>query len=211
VTGANKADRHLRHVDLARDARVTAFHDLSVAREGDRCPRCAGTLHVKRGIEVGHVFKLGTKYSECFHACYLDAAGQEHVMIMGCYGIGVTRTLQAVIEQSHDDNGIVWPVAVAPFKVALLVLNAQHAASVAVADDLEKALDAAGVTVLYDDRDERPGVKFKDADLLGLPLRVVVSERSLAQNQVEIKRRTESVKTLIPVAGATERIRNLLV
>jgi prolyl-tRNA synthetase len=206
VTGANKTDTHLRHVDLARDARIEAFHDLAVAREGDPCPRCAGRLSAKRGIEVGHVFKLGTKYSTSFGACYLDEAGQEHVAIMGCYGIGVTRTLQAVIEQTHDADGLIWPDAIAPYTVALLVLNMNHAASVQQAETLYADLQRAGVEVFYDDRDERPGVKFKDADLLGFPLRVVISERTLAGGNVEVKRRTGTEKILVPQGEAVQRI-----
>ena len=131
-------------------------------------------------------------------------------MVMGCYGIGVTRTLQSIIEQSHDENGIIWPVTVAPYQVALLPLNMQHGASVNVADQLEKELQHADLPAFYDDRDERPGVKFKDADLLGFPVRVVVSERSLAQGQVEIKRRTEKEKTMVPVTDAVQYLRKLL-
>ncbi len=210
ITGANRADTHLQGVDLTRDVTFTAFADLAICREGDGCPRCAGTLHEKRGIEVGHVFKLGTKYSECFKATYLDPNGKEQVMIMGCYGIGVTRTLQAVIEQSHDAQGIIWPASIAPYQIAILPLNISHAESLKTAESLMTTLEAQGFSVILDDRDERPGFKFKDADLLGFPLRVVVSERSLAAGQVEIKRRGVDEKVMVSCAEASQKIVELL-
>ena len=210
ATGANAADTHLVDVDLARDASGIAYHDLTIAREGDGCPRCEGTLREKRGIEVGHVFKLGTKYSQILDASYLDAAGQKHTMIMGCYGIGVTRTLQAIIEQSHDDGGIVWPMSVAPCQVAVLPLNSQHEESMRVAESLAAALEQAGIDVLLDDRDERAGVKLKDADLIGVPVRVVVSERSLADGKIELKLRTEKKASLVPVGEAANSIGSLV-
>ncbi len=201
ITGANRKDAHLVNVDLERDAHVAKYVDVTLAKGGDGCPRCAGgTLQEKRGIEVGHVFKLGTKYSEKLGATYLDAEGKQHPAVMGCYGIGVTRTLQAVIEQSHDDDGIIWPPAVAPYSVEVLVINAQHAESLRVAGEVTAALENAGIDVLFDDRDERPGVKFKDADLLGIPIRINVGERSLAKGGVEIKlRKTKEMRTA-PVA-----------
>ena len=204
ITGANQRDAHLVNVDLERDAKVAGFVDVTFAKGGDGCPRCAsGALQEKRGIEVGHVFKLGTKYSEKLGATCLDASGQAHPAIMGCYGIGVTRTLQAVVEQSFDADGIIWPVSVAPYTVEVVVLNAQHAESVKVAEEIYAALGQAGLDVLYDDRDERPGVKFKDADLVGIPIRVAVGERSLAKGLVEIKRRrTKEVRTAPPAAAA---------
>jgi prolyl-tRNA synthetase len=209
ATGANKADTHLTGVDLERDAAVTAFHDLVVAREGDGCPRCGRTMREKRGIEVGHVFKLGTKYTDSFDAKYLDAAGARQPIVMGCYGIGVTRTLQSVIEQSHDANGIIWPLAVAPYPVVIAVMHTGHAPSVACAEALCKDLEQRGIDALLDDRDERPGVKFKDADLIGFPIRVVVGERSLEKNSVEIKLRTSADKELVNVADAAARIASL--
>ena len=196
ITGANQPDAHYLNVDLERDVRVAAFADLSNALEGDGCPRCAaGALHARRGIEVGHVFKLGTKYSEALGAGYLDAAGRRQMLIMGCYGIGVTRALQAVVEQSHDANGIVWPISIAPYAVEVLPINVQHAPTMQAALALTLALEQAGLDVLLDDRDERPGVKFKDADLLGLPIRVNIGEKSLAKGVVEIKRRHSGVMT----------------
>jgi prolyl-tRNA synthetase len=210
ATGANQADAHIINVLLDRDASVTEFYDLVIAHEGDLCPRCGARLREKRGIEVGHVFKLGTKYSKAFDAGYLDAEGNRQICVMGCYGIGVTRTLQAIIEQRYDANGIIWPMSVAPFQVCLVVPNTQHAESVRVAEDLLKTLEAHGVDVLFDDRDDRPGVKFKDADLLGLPIRVVVSERSLADGKVEVKRRTEADKTMVPLNDAVTFIESII-
>jgi prolyl-tRNA synthetase len=189
ITGGNEADRHLVNVDIERDVAPPEFADLVFAREGDRCPRCGGLLHEKRGIEVGHVFKLGTKYSEKLGALYLDETGQQHPAVMGCYGIGVTRTLQAIIEQSHDRDGIIWPAAVAPYAVEILLISVKHEPSLAAAAQLAAALEQAGVEVLLDDRDERPGVKFKDADLLGLPVRVCIGEKSLNRGVLEIKSR----------------------
>ncbi len=209
-TGANKDDTHLANVDLARDAKVTEFLDLVIVGEGDTCPRCDGKLRVVRGIEVGHVFKLGTKYSESFQAKYLNEKGQAELMVMGCYGIGVTRTLQAVIEQSRDDNGIIWPVSIAPYTVALLLLDPKDAVVTAAAEKLTGELEARGIDVLLDDREERPGVKFKDADLLGLPFRVVVGAKSLAKGGVEVKSRTSKDFQVAPVEQAAETIAKLV-
>jgi len=202
ITGANKADTHILHVDLARDAAVTAFEDLVVVGAGDTCPRCGKTLQIKRGIEVGHVFKLGTKYTESFEAKYLNDKGQSELMVMGCYGIGVTRTLQAVIEQSHDADGIVWPVSVAPFAVTLLLLDPKDPAVCAVVDALERDLQAKGIDVFVDDREERPGVKFKDADLIGCPIRIVAGAKGLAKGGVEVKLRTSKTADLVPTDKA---------
>jgi len=206
ITGANKADTHITHVDLARDAAVTAFEDLVIVGAGDTCPRCGQTMQIKRGIEVGHVFKLGTKYTEAFEAKYLNDKGQSELMVMGCYGIGVTRTLQAVIEQSHDGDGIVWPISVAPFAVSLLLLDPKDPAVSAVVDALEKELQARGLDVFVDDREERPGVKFKDADLIGCPIRVVAGAKGLAKGGVEIKLRTSKNVDLVPVEEAADAI-----
>ena len=207
ITGANKADAHITHVDLGRDATIAEYIDISMANDGDGCPRCdEGRLIQKRGIEVGHVFKLGTKYSELLGANFLDVNGKQKPAVMGCYGIGVTRTLQAAIEQNYDDNGIIWPAAIAPFHVELLVLNTKSEQSVTVADELAAGLESEGVEVLYDDRNERPGVKFKDADLLGLPLRVNIGERSLAKGVFELRFRKTGETREIPVEEAVSAI-----
>ncbi len=210
IAGANVADTHLLNVRLGRDAQVAAWHDLVICREGDLCPRCGQPMREKRGIEVGHVFKLGVKYSQALDAMYLDETGNRQTLIMGCYGIGVTRTLQAVIEQSHDANGIVWPASVAPFEVAVLPLNVNHAETMRVAEELVAALEAQGLAVLMDDRDERPGFKFKDADLIGFPVRAVVSERSLAEGKIEIKQRSATDKKMVPLAEAAGFIAGLI-
>ncbi len=210
ATGGNAADTHLVNVLPGRDFQVTEYFDLVIAREGDSCPRCSTRMREKRGIEVGHVFKLGTKYSKAFDAGFLDAAGNRQIIVMGCYGIGVTRTLQAVIEQSYDENGIIWPMAIAPYQVSVVVPNTGHAESVKTAEEIIQKLEALGIDVLFDDRDERPGVKFKDADLMGLPIRAVISERSLAEGKVEVKRRTEKEKNMIPVSDAVTFIENII-
>ena len=193
IVGANKDDCHLRDVDLARDTKLgdADFADLVVVKAGDICPKCGKPMVIKRGIEVGQVFKLGTKYSAAFNATYKNDKLEEHVMIMGCYGVGVSRTLQAVIEQSHDRDGIVWPAAVSPYQVCICLLDPAEPEVAKVADELESALEARGIDVIVDDRAERPGVKFKDADLVGFTVRVVVGAKGLANGGVEIKRRDE--------------------
>ena len=200
VVGANQADTHLKNVDLARDAKIAAYADLVICGAGDLCPKCGKPMELKRGIEVGQVFKLGTKYTDAFKAVYKNDQLKENVMIMGCYGVGVTRTMQAVVEQSHDKDGIIWPASVAPFQVVLDLLDPDNADVAKVAGDLEAQLEAAGIDVLVDDRAERPGVKFKDADLIGFPVRVVVGAKGLANGGVEIKRRDQPKEAMVKVA-----------
>lgn len=214
ITGGNLPDEiDLRDVDFTRDCKIAAYADLVIARDGDCCPHCNHALAIKRGIEVGHVFKLGTKYTDAFKAVYKTDALKEQVMVMGCYGIGVSRTVQAVIEQSHDKDGIIWPAAVAPFQVVIDLLDQQDAAVAQVAEDLEAALEAAGMDVLVDDREERPGVKFKDADLIGFPVRVVVGAKGLAKGGVEIKARRDpkSATKIVPPADAVAAVKEVLV
>jgi len=189
ITGANKTDTHIEHVDINRDTKIDLFEDLVIVSANDNCPRCKAQMQIKRGIEVGHVFKLGTKYSESFEATYLNAEGASIEMVMGCYGIGVTRTLQAVIEQSNDKDGIIWPISVAPFAVTILNLDPNDAQVNCAVAELERALTQKNLDVFIDDRNERPGVKFKDADLIGCPIRVVIGARGLRQNCIEIKAR----------------------
>ena len=212
VVGANQADTHLKNVDLARDAKITAYADLVICGAGDLCPKCGKPMELKRGIEVGQVFKLGTKYTDAFKAVYKNDQLKENVMIMGCYGVGVTRTMQAVVEQSHDKDGIIWPASVAPFQVVLDLLDPDNADVAKVAYDLEAQLEAAGIDVIVDDRAERPGVKFKDADLIGFPVRVVVGAKGLANGGVELKRRDQdkSQMKIVPTADAVAAIRELL-
>jgi len=190
VTGANEDGQHLRHVDVERDIKVERWADLRTVKAGELCPVTGEPLKVQRAIEVGHVFKLGTKYSEALGALFLDEHGKQQPAVMGCYGIGVTRTLQAVIEQSHDQDGILWPVSIAPYTVCITPLNVEASSAVMqLAEKLYRELIDRGVDTLIDDRNDRPGVKFKDADLIGFPLRIGVGEKSLAKGEVEIKRR----------------------
>ena len=214
IVGANKDDFHLKNVDLARDAKIADadYADLVIVKDGDICAKCGKPMAIKRGIEVGQVFKLGTKYSAAFNAVYKNDKLEEHVMIMGCYGVGVSRTLQAVIEQSHDKDGIIWPASVAPYQVVIECLDPDNAEVAKVSDGLEAELEAAGIDVLVDDRAERPGVKFKDADLIGFPVRVVVGAKGLANGGVEVKRRVDDKsKTVVaPVAEAAAAVRAAL-
>ena len=212
IVGANKDDHHIKNVDLERDAKIADYADLVIVRDGDICAKCGKPMAIKRGIEVGHVFKLGTKYTDAFKAVYKNDQLAEQVMVMGCYGIGVSRTMQAVIEQSHDKDGIVWPASVAPYQVCISLLDPDKEDVAKVAFDLEAALEAEGIDVIVDDRAERPGVKFKDADLIGFPVRVVVGAKGLANGGVEVKRRSDdkSKMKLVPVAEATAAIKEAL-
>jgi len=209
VTGANAADAHLTGVHLARDVGQARQADLRVIEPGDPCPRCGGEPAFARGIEVGHIFRLGTKYSEALGAYYLDAEGKSHPVIMGCYGIGVTRIVAAAIEQGHDDWGIIFPLAIAPFSVSILPLAADGEVW-DTALELYDKLEAAGVDVLLDDRDLRPGVKFKDADLIGVPLRVVVGAKGLKQGAVELKRRAGGEVQMVPLDEAAGLLARLV-
>ena len=190
VTGANQDGYHLKHVCVARDIRVKHFVDLRTVQAGEPCPVTGKPLQIQTAIEVGHVFKLGTKYSEAMQAQFLDEHGKSQPCVMGCYGIGVTRTLQAVIEQCHDEHGIYWPPSVAPYVVCITPLGVKPESEVMrCAEALYQQLSEAGVDVILDDRDERPGVKFKDSELIGFPLRIGIGERSLKEGEVEIKPR----------------------
>ncbi len=211
VVGANEEGVHLVGVCPGRDFDPGAVAALATARTGDACPECGAALRARRGIEVGQVFGLGTKYSAALGATYLDAAGQEIPMVMGCYGIGVTRTLAAVVEQHHDGDGIRWPAAVAPYGCALVTVGVgeQGAQAVEAAQAVGRRLADAGVDTLWDDRDERPGVKFKDADLIGLPVRVTFG-RALERGLVEVKARTASEPQLLPLDAAPAAVAAVL-
>jgi len=210
VVGANEADAHFVDVCHGRDFTVTAWADLKSAEPGDPCPNCGKALEIVRGIEVGHVFKLGTKYTQAMQATYLDEEGKEQVSVMGCYGIGTGRTVAASIEQNHDADGIVWPLPLAPFPVHLVTLSETDAAVRAEAERLVAALEARGIEVLWDDREERPGVKFKDADLLGMPLRVVIGGKSLARGVGELRVRRTGEKSEAPLAELASTVERLL-
>jgi prolyl-tRNA synthetase len=210
VTGANEEDTHYSGVNFGRDVPVPRFIDLHVFTPRELCPRCAGPVEFMRGIEVGHVFKLGTKYSTALKALFLDAEGQERPMIMGCYGIGVSRIIAAAIEQSHDGDGIIWPPQLAPFQVAVVPTNYGEAALKEAADRLYGELSGLGLEVLLDDRDERAGVKFKDADLIGLPWRLTIGPKGLAKGEVELRRRSTGEVVPLPLEEAAARVRRLV-
>lgn len=194
VTGANRADTHLVHIDLFRDVRLEKFADLRMATAGDRCPHCGSPLELTRGIEVGHIFKLGRTYSQSMHCTYLDENGKEQCMVMGCYGIGVSRVLAAAIEQNNDADGIIFPPAITPFACSLLNLDPANATVTEKTQELEQLLENQGLDVLLDDREERPGKKFKDADLLGAPMQVICGGRGIVRGVVETKNRLTGEK-----------------
>ena len=203
VCGANDKDLHLTGVNWERDLPAAPAADLRKVVEGDPSPSGRGRLKIARGIEVGHIFQLGSKYSAPMKAMVLDEAGREVTLLMGCYGIGVTRIVAAAIEQNHDERGIIWPEPIAPFQVVLVPINLQKSARVReVSDRLYAELSAAGVEVLYDDRDARPGVKFADAELLGIPHRLVVAERGLEAGKLEYRHRRDSASTEFPAGEA---------
>ena len=208
VVGANKPDTHLTGANYPRDFQVDILTDIALAQPGQQCARCGGTLQATRGVEVGHIFKLGTFFSETLGANYLDAEGRNRPITMGCYGIGVGRLLAAAIEQNHDDNGIVFPHPIAPYQVHLIGLNLSNEAVDQAAEDLYAQLNAANIETLYDDRpDAAAGVKFNDADLMGLPVRLVISPRNLNNGVVEVKGRTDAEATTMPLAEVVDAVR----
>ena len=209
--GANKKDVHFINVNPQRDFAPTIITDIRLVQEGDPCPHCGGKLKKARGIEVGQVFKLFTKYSKALKTNFLDENGREQPMVMGCYGIGVSRTMAAAIEQYNDSNGIIWPAAIAPYEVLVVPVNTKDEASTAKAEEIYNSLGEAGIEVIIDDRNERAGVKFKDADLIGYPLRVVVGPKTLANGEIEVKnRRTGEVKMLDLAADYVSEIQAML-
>jgi prolyl-tRNA synthetase len=211
ICGANEKDFHFRGANWGRDLADPVSVDIRNAQRGDPSPTGRGTLDIARGIEVGHIFQLGQLYSESMHASVLDEQGKALTMYMGCYGIGVTRVVAAAIEQNHDDNGIIWPEAIAPFEVVLVPINYQKSAEVQqTADALYRQFNAAGIDVLLDDRDARPGVKFADSELMGIPHRIVIGERGLAAGNLEYRHRRETESTQIPLADPVGYIRHKL-
>lgn len=198
VTGAGRRDWHVRGFSIERDAKVSGWARFALARAGDPCTRCGKPLEITRGIEVGHIFKLGTKYSVALRCEFTDEKGETRPMVMGTYGIGIGRTMAAAVEQHHDEEGIVWPLAISPFEVEVVSLNPSDDSTRAAADAVYEELERAGFEVFYDDRDERPGVKFKDADLLGFPIRVNVGGRALKEGKIEVvSRRDRSVRSVL--------------
>jgi len=210
IAGANKPDTHLRNVNYPRDFKADLMTDIARARAGDGCPKCGGKLLSTHGIEVGHTFKLGTFISQKLGALFIDQSGQSHPIVMGSYGIGLGRLLAAAIEQNHDDKGIIWPLAIAPYHLYLCPLYGENPQVVATAENLYADLTAQGLEVLFDDRNESPGVKFNDADLLGIPARVTISPRTLETNSVEVKWRSEKEPQLMPLEEAVTRLKELI-
>jgi prolyl-tRNA synthetase len=210
TVGANKPGYHLRNANYPRDFQVDLIADIALARPGDSCPRCQGKLSSARGIEVGHIFKLGTFISEKFGASFLDNDGKSRPIVMGCYGIGLGRLLAAIVEQSHDDKGIIWPLSVAPYQVYLCPLSLDKSAVAPTAEKIYQELQKKGIEVLFDDRDDSPGVKFNDADLLGIPLRLTLSPRTLQSQSVEAKWRTKKEAQLLPLDNIAAQVKKLL-
>ncbi|MDI3522364.1 MAG: prolyl-tRNA synthetase [Bacillota bacterium] len=206
VVGGNKADLHLVNVNYGRDYEAAVVADLHNVSPGDPCPRCGAALKTTRGIEVGHIFKLGTKYSEALGATYLGEDGQERFIVMGSYGIGIPRTMAAAVEQNHDADGIIWPFPIAPYHVVIVPVNYAVPEQRALAEALYRELTAAGVETLIDDRDERAGVKFKDADLMGFPLRITVGPRALKEGKVELRRRASGTVSLLAQADVVAAV-----
>ncbi len=206
VGGANKPDSHLKNVNHGRDFTAEIVADIALARAGDACPRCGQPLESAHGIEVGHVFKVGTHQSDSFGAYYVNPDGDSRPIVMGCYGIGISRLMAAAVEQNHDDKGIIWPLAIAPFQVYLTPLYRDDTKVEEVAEGLYEQFERAGYEVIIDDRKESPGVKFNDADLLGAPLRVTVSPRSLDKGSAEFKRRDSAESELVPLGEITARL-----
>jgi len=210
VTGANKHEKHHVNVNPHRDFTPTKFEDLRNAEDGDPCPRCSGTLTIRHAIEVGHVFKLGTKYAECLNAKFLDDDETQKTIVMGCYGIGVNRIVAGLIETSYDGSGIIFPVNLAPYEVVICPMKTGDEKTMELAKTLHDELEQRGIDCLVDDRDQRAGVKFKDADLIGFPLRIVIGEKGLAEGKLEIKWRWESASTMLPIADAVSTLTDML-
>jgi prolyl-tRNA synthetase len=210
VTGANEKDAHLTYVNTGRDFQVSQFVDIRKFSPGDLCPLCGKETRTDKGIEVGHTFKLGTKYSQAMEATFLDDQGKEKEMVMGCYGIGVGRTVAAAIEQSHDQNGIIFPMPIAPFQVLILPVNINIGLLKETAEQLYLTFSENGIEVLYDDREETPGVKFKDADLIGIPLRVTLGEKNLKKGLVEIKKRRTGEILLVKKEEVLSKIKEMI-
>jgi len=210
IAGANKPDTHFRNVNYPRDFKSDIITDIAKARAGEECPRCGGKLSSTHGIEVGHIFKLGTFLSEKLGALFINQGGVSQPIVMGCYGIGLGRLLAAAIEQNHDDKGIIWPLPIAPYHIYLCPLYLENPEVASTAESLYAELEAQGLEVLFDDRNESPGVKFNDADLLGIPVRVIISPRTLESNSVEIKKRSEKETELVPVERVAARLKKLM-
>jgi prolyl-tRNA synthetase len=210
ISGANRNDYHIANIDLARDANVEGYYDLRSIETGEPCPKCSAPLKISNAIELGHIFKLGTKYSDSLNITYLDETGKANPVIMGSYGIGMERIVACYIEQNHDKDGIVWSTALAPYPVHLIAVNMNSKDVVDVSERIYKQLQEVGIDVLFDDRASiTPGFKFKDADLLGMPFHVIVGDKGLKNGQVEIKRRKTGERMLVKLEDAIAEIRKL--
>ena len=209
IVGANADEKHIKNVNLGRDFEASKICDITSAASGDSCPNCEGKLSTKQGIELGNTFMLGTKYSKTLGAKFLDSDGKEQPILMGSYGIGITRTPQAALERYCDDKGIIWPKKIAPYLVQLIPLKMDSQEQVKTADKIYEDLRNAGIEVLYDDRNDRPGVKFNDADLIGLPIRITIGDKSLKDNKVELKARAETDMTLVDLEKVVEAVKKL--
>jgi len=207
ITGANKKDKHIKNVNIEKDFKVDRFVDIGIAREGDLCRQCGEELKLSPGIEVGQVFKLGKKYSEKLGAVYLDKKGNINPMIMGCYGIGISRTVAAIVECHNDKNGIKWPVSVAPFKVLIIAINYNKPEIKEASDSIYNNLEKEGIEVLFDDREETAGIKFKDGDLVGIPFQVVVGKKYLVSGMIEIKKRADGCSEQVSIESVVPEIR----
>jgi prolyl-tRNA synthetase len=210
IAGANKPNTHLRNANYPRDFTVDLVTDIARACAGESCPRCGGKLSANSGIEIGHTFKLGTFISQKLGALFVDTNGTSQPIIMGSYGIGLGRLLAAVIEQHHDNTGIIWPLAIAPYQVYLCPLYLENHQVATAAESLYADLKAQDLEVLFDDRNESPGVKFNDADLLGMPIRITISPRTLEKNSLEVKLRSEGKSQLMPLEGIVTRLKEII-
>ncbi len=206
AVGANEKNHHMQNVNLSRDFKVFQVADLRQVTEDDRCPSCGGTLELTKGIEVGHIFKLGDSYSKALNATFQDSNSEEHHFIMGCYGIGVSRTVAAAIEQNHDEHGIIFPLPLAPFHAIILNLDPKNGEITTAATSFYRQLQEQGLDVLLDDRDERPGIKFKDADLIGIPYRITIGKRFAGEGEVEIRTRSDGNTKSMPFDKALEEV-----
>jgi prolyl-tRNA synthetase len=209
VAGANKPGYHLKNVNLGRDYQADVVANIASAWEGAPCPVCGEAMKLERGIEVGNIFQLGTRYTERMGATYLDKDGKAQPIFMGSYGIGIGRNAASVVEQRHDDKGILWPISIAPYHVSLLSLGKEQAV-IDATDALYQSLTAAGIDVLYDDRSDRPGVKFTDAELIGNPIRLSISKRTLEAGEVEIRLRTSDTSEMAPLGQIVDRVRQIM-
>ncbi|HHX50843.1 MAG TPA: proline--tRNA ligase, partial [Clostridia bacterium] len=210
VVGANKEDYHLINVNYGRDFIATVIGDFRVVEAGDPCPNCRGRLASARGIEVGQVFKLGTKYSEAMDATFVDESGEKQYIVMGCYGIGITRTLAAAVEQNYDSKGIIWPLSIAPYHVVVIPVSNRDDRQMEIAETIYQELVRAGLEVVFDDRDERAGVKFNDAELIGFPIRITVGKKTLSQGTVDVNVRRGGKEFSVKMNEVCAEVKNLL-